>query len=227
MNFKRAGDEVLDRVERINKDGMRRLADMLERLAFVLERLESAQGEATKRANKVQTELARRYLPQRKPSRARMFTILALGAAAGYAAAYLLDPELGRGRRARLRDKSLALARDLGDEAERRRRYTAKAVGGLGARMTRPGPDQTLPDDLTLVDRVESELFADPHMPKGRINIDADDGLVILRGEVEPAQITSIETAVRRIVGVRDVENLLHPAGTPAPNKAEAREAGD
>ena len=105
-------------------------------------------------------------------------------------------------------------------------RYTAKAVEGLGARITRPGPDRTLPDDLTLVDRVESELFADPGVPKGKINIDAEDGRVILRGEVEPGQISQIEMAVRRIIGVRDVENLLHPAGTAAPNKAEARQAG-
>lgn len=226
MKLKRAGDEVMDRVERANKEGMRRLADILDRLAALMERLESAQSEAARRAGRAQADLAKRYLPQRKPSRARTLTALAIGAAAGYAIAYLLDPEQGRGRRARLRDRSMAMARDLGNDAERRGRYASRAVQGLGARLTRPGPDRTLPDDLTLVDRVESELFADPGVPKGKINIDAEDGRVILRGEVDPGQISEIERAVRRIIGVRDVENLLHPAGTAAPNKAEAREAG-
>ena len=225
VKIKRAGDKVMDRLERAS-EGTRRVADVLTRLAAPLERVESVQGQAAKRGGKVQVDVARRYLPPRKPSRGRTLTVLAVAASAGYAIAYLLDPEQGRGRRTRLRDRSLAMARDLGAAADRRSRYTTKAVQGLGARITRPGQDRTPPDDLTLVDRVESKLFADPGVPKGNLNIEAEDGRVILRGQVEPAQITQIERAVRRIVGVRDVENLLHPAGTAAPNKAEARRAG-
>src|SRR5437764_4278391 len=128
VKIKRAGDKVMDRLERANQEGTRRVADVLNRLAAPLERVESVQGQAAKRGGKVQVDVARRYRPQRKPSRARMLTVLAVAASAGYAIAYLLDPEQGRGRRTRLRDRSLAMARDLGAAADRRSRYTTKAA---------------------------------------------------------------------------------------------------
>ena len=60
-------------------------------------------------------------------------------------------------------------------------------------------------------------MFRDPDIPKGRININAEGGVIVLRGELErPEQINAVEAAVRRVAGVRDVENLLHLPGTPA-----------
>jgi osmotically-inducible protein OsmY len=71
---------------------------------------------------------------------------------------------------------------------------------------------------MTLAHRVESELFRRVEVPKGQIDINAEDGAVFLRGVVERAEdIARIEEAARRIPGVRDVENLLHMPGTPAP----------
>jgi hypothetical protein len=64
-------------------------------------------------------------------------------------------------------------------------------------------------------------------VPKGNVNIAAQDGVVVLRGQVErPDQIESLEARVRKVHGVRDVENLLHLPDTPAPNKADACSAG-
>ncbi len=49
-------------------------------------------------------------------------------------------------------------------------------------------------------------------MPKGQINVNVQNGLVQLRGEVpQTGLIEELEAQVRRIQGVRDVENLLHP----------------
>jgi len=73
-------------------------------------------------------------------------------------------------------------------------------------------------DDATLVDKVESAIFRDPAVPKGRININAERGRVVLRGEVDQSeQIGALDAAARQVPGVKDVENLLHLPGTPAP----------
>jgi hypothetical protein len=53
--------------------------------------------------------------------------------------------------------------------------------------------------------------------------VDARDGIVTLRGELEASLAKKLEKAVREVSGVRDVENLLHEPGTPAPNKEEVR----
>ena len=76
----------------------------------------------------------------------------------------------------------------------------------------------SFPEDGTLVDRVESQLFRDADVPKGHINIDAADGVVTLRGEVDPAMIDEIGVRVAAVEGVTRVENLLHAPGTPAPH---------
>jgi osmotically-inducible protein OsmY len=81
-------------------------------------------------------------------------------------------------------------------------------------------------DDLTLRDRVESEVFRNPDLPKGRINFDVESGVVTIRGQVDNAyQIANVEKAVLKVPGVAGVENLLHVAGTPAPNKAGSRKS--
>ena len=55
-------------------------------------------------------------------------------------------------------------------------------------------------------------------MPKGDINVQAHDGIVELRGEVpRPELIDELVERTRQIPEVRDVENLLHVQGTPAP----------
>ncbi|HEY8103130.1 MAG TPA: BON domain-containing protein [Gaiellaceae bacterium] len=73
-------------------------------------------------------------------------------------------------------------------------------------------------DDATLKDKVESELFRDEHEIKGAININAQQGVVQLRGEV-PSQdlIDALVERTRKIHGVRDVESLLHTPATAAP----------
>ena len=73
-------------------------------------------------------------------------------------------------------------------------------------------------DDATLKDKVESELFRDEHEIKGAVNINAQEGVVQLRGEV-PSQdlIDALVERTRKIHGVREVESLLHTPATEAP----------
>jgi osmotically-inducible protein OsmY len=94
-----------------------------------------------------------------------------------------------------------------------RRRVVLGKLRGLGARV-RPKDY----DDATLKDKVESELFRDEHEVKGSISINAQEGVVQLRGEV-PSQdlIDALVDRTQKIHGVREVESLLHTPGTEAP----------
>ena len=118
------------------------------------------------------------------------------------------------------------MSREASRPAQRTIEVAGDRATGLKNRVT-SAADNPDPDDLTLLDRVESQVFSDPTIPKGDINVMVVDGRAVLRGQVSQPQIGAIEAAVRKVVGVKDVENLLHPPGTPAPNKASARSAGN
>ncbi len=74
-------------------------------------------------------------------------------------------------------------------------------------------------DDATIAHRVETVLFRDDDVPKGQINVNAENGRVYLRGTIDDAElITRLERAARDVRGVRGVVNLLHTPGSPAPS---------
>jgi osmotically-inducible protein OsmY len=137
------------------------------------------------------------------------------GVALGALLEYFLDPNGGRRRRHSARDRVVARLR----RTERRtRRAESNAVGAVKRTLNaRRGHAEPL-DDITLAHKVESELFRGADVPKGQIAINAEDGVVFLRGVIEREEdITRVVTAARRLDGVRGVENLLHLPGTPAP----------
>ena len=73
-------------------------------------------------------------------------------------------------------------------------------------------------DDVTLARKVETEIFRDAEVPKGQINVNAQEGVVQLRGEVPTEDmLDDLVEKTRSVEGVRDVENLLHLPGSPAP----------
>jgi len=151
--------------------------------------------------------------------------MLALGAALGGAlAAFALDPERGRARRARIADQAGALARHASAEIGRMsRRGRSLAAGKLQAARNH-GRAETMPNDAALANKVESELFSDPHVPKGQININVEQGTVVLRGELtSQEEIDQVEARIRRIPGVWEVRNLTHTADAPAPTARSSR----
>lgn len=141
-----------------------------------------------------------------------------LGAAMGAAAALLFDPDRGRGRRVRLADQAGALARHTRRSVGRQRRLVlARAAGGISALRAR-GQASDSANDATLKERIESQLLRDQSIPKGAININAEQGIVVLRGEVPDAAMrATLEERAAGIRGVWYVENLLHLPGEPAP----------
>jgi hypothetical protein len=107
--------------------------------------------------------------------------------------------------------------------SERLARRVASDGFGVVQRLRhiRPSPKPDM-DDVTLANKVETELFRPADAPKGTVNVNAVDGVVYLRGEVKhPEQIKQLEQRTRRIHEVRDVENLLHLRKTPAPTRAD------
>jgi osmotically-inducible protein OsmY len=75
-------------------------------------------------------------------------------------------------------------------------RYLRAALGGAAVALIverlifRADPDgssTSLPDydDATLARMVMTEVFRDPHVPKGAINVNVENGVGLLRGEIE------------------------------------------
>ena len=143
---------------------------------------------------------------------------LGIIAALAVAAAWLLDPVSGRRRRAHLRDRTAGLLRRAVRRSERFGRHVASDTHGLAQRAAHARPEARPLDDATLKNKVESELFRAADSPKGRVSVNAQHGVVQLRGEVDsPDLIDDLVQKARSIQGVREVENLLHVPGTPAP----------
>ena len=109
-------------------------------------------------------------------------------------------------------------------QATRAGRGAANQGLALGKRFTNRNPEPKKGmDDVTLTRKVETEIFRPQGAPKGKIDVNAVDGVVWLRGEVKnQAQSKAIEAKVRAIPEVRGVENLLHLPKTPAPGRADS-----
>ena len=149
-----------------------------------------------------------------------------IGVIVGAAFARLYDPDRGRARRARLRSHTVGVVRRTGRHAAgsvaRRFRYTrGRAHGAIhhATHLRGHAPD----DDVTLTQKVRSEVLGAARFRRFGITIDAIDGRVTLRGEVpRHADIREVEHAVSQVAGVRSITNLLHTPGTIAPNKRDA-----
>ena len=142
----------------------------------------------------------------------RRLRLVALGAAL----AYFFDPENGKRRR------TVAVQRLAGASRRHGRRLASASTSratALKQKATHLREEQKpQPDDVTLVRKVESEIFRDADVPKGKINVNAENGKVVLRGEADSAEmIEELVDKARSVQGVQDVENLLHTPGQPAP----------
>ena len=143
-----------------------------------------------------------------------------LGVAGAVAAlTYFFDANSGARRRAMLRDRTLAFFRRGARKGQRAGRAVAAEAYGVTQKVQHLKEEDKGPiDDVTLARKVETEIFREADVPKGQINVNAEHGVVYLRGEVEsPDMIRDLEEQTRKVQGVSDVRNLLHTPGTPAP----------
>lgn len=144
-----------------------------------------------------------------------------VGAAAGAAAMYVLDPNQGRTRRAEMQQRGAAAARRVGDQASVVAEQASDRVQGAAWEASRRVRDDTPADDVALADRVRSEVLGRPEYHDLSLNVDAVEGTVTLWGVVnEVERRRQIEREVGKISGVQRVESYLHGADEPAPNVA-------
>jgi osmotically-inducible protein OsmY len=127
---------------------------------------------------------------------------LLFGAAAGGAAAWFL--------------KNNEAAKSAVD------RYAGQVKGA--AQNVKPGsgraPAEERLNDPALVSKVESEIFRGDDIPKGSLNVNAEYGVIYIRGEVPDRDVMEqLVSRARSVDGVRGVENLTHLPGEPAPTR--------
>jgi BON domain len=155
------------------------------------------------------------WIAGERPKRRSGWWVVAAGAA-GAAVAFFFDPVSGSRRRHVAGDWVAARFRG----ARARARGAGRAVGaeatGVWRSTTHVAEAGRPENDATLAHKVESEVFQDLDIPSGRINVNAEFGVITLRGTVDrPGQIGELERRTRAVNGVRDVHNLVHLAGAP------------
>ena len=140
----------------------------------------------------------------RRPGRLRLIAF-------GAALSYFFDPDNGRRRRKMAADRLGKLVQGHGKRAIKGTVAQTHAFKQKATHLREEPKPQ--PDDVTLARKVETEIFREPDVPKGKINVNAENGKVVLRGEVgEPSLIEDLEKRTKKVQGVREVENLLTAA---------------
>lgn len=143
---------------------------------------------------------------------------LMAGVLAGVGLAYFFDPQGGARRRHLVRDRTLGAVRRLLRRTARTGRGAMADAAGL-AHKARHLREERKPDltDETVNAKIMSEVFRDPTLPKGDVNVNVEGGVAVLRGTVERQElIDDLVKRVRKVQGVRDVASLLHVQQTPA-----------
>jgi osmotically-inducible protein OsmY len=138
----------------------------------------------------------------------KLVRIVGIGAAAA-AAMYLLDPDRGRSRRAKLTDQASALARKAEENARAQVEHQKGVVQGLAHDLTEPFRPETEFDDETLRQKVKSEALGRWDGPKKDVEIDVDKGVVTLTGKVDAENMDELIRLVNGVPGVASINDQL------------------
>jgi hyperosmotically inducible periplasmic protein len=129
----------------------------------------------------------------------------------GAGAAYFLDPQQGRRRRSMVRDRSLAFVRRVRRVGIGKLKLVgghARGVQALVARLIRRPRVAT--DDETVTQRIRSDAFRDVGVSTREVDVDVENGVAKLRGEVEDDSLAvKLVERVRKVPGVKDVSTEL------------------
>jgi uncharacterized membrane protein len=159
---------------------------------------------------------------QRRTAPPRRLPVAAAAAAVGAGIMYLVDPDRGARRRALVRDKSVHSARRLGSLIDKASRDLTYRTRGLVAEARSLGDDH--PSDERLRERVRAELgrvVSHPHS----IHVEASEGVVSLQGPIPASEVRGLVTRVRRVPGVRGIEDHLTPSACTDARTKGSRDA--
>jgi uncharacterized membrane protein len=132
---------------------------------------------------------------------------LLFGSALGALAMYFLDPQQGRRRRARTRDKAVHAGRVLNDAGRVTARDTVHRARGVWASTRKLFSNEAVGDEV-LVGRVRAELgrfVSHSHA----VEVTAEGGYVTLSGPILSDEVRPLLRHVRRVPGVRAVSDRL------------------
>lgn len=129
------------------------------------------------------------------------------GLGVGAGAMFILDPDRGKRRRALVRDQVAHLATSSSEAVEKKSRDLRNRARGIIADTKALFASEPVPDEK-LVDRVKTLLGRYP-VHQRSINVEADNGTIILSGETLARELDTLLEAVRSVRGVKDVVNNL------------------
>lgn len=132
---------------------------------------------------------------------------LLIGTGVGMLAAFMLDPDRGRRRRALVGDQLRRARHKAGDAMG----ATARDIGNRSAGVVAAARGRFAKedvDDTTLVNRVRARLGRVCSHP-GAIDAEAHNGTVTLRGPVLASERDKVLAAIASVRGVASVENAL------------------
>jgi hypothetical protein len=152
---------------------------------------------------------------------------LMIGACAGSALMFMLDPNGGQRRRALIRDKAVRASRKTRDGLGATARDLSNRAAGVAASTTGRWSSEEV-DDEVLVARVRAKLGRVTTHPHA-ISVEAADGRVTLRGPILAAELANVLSATASVRGVKAVNSALeqHATNEGVPSlQGEGRLAG-
>jgi hypothetical protein len=139
----------------------------------------------------------------------RLALITGIGFGAGLM--YILDPAMGRRRRALARDKTIHVWKKTSDAVGSTARDVSNRAVGLSQKLrssfARDAREESPSDDV-LVERVRSRIGHVVSHPRA-IDVTASGGKITLRGPVFEAEVDRLLSSVAGVPGVDSVEKLL------------------
>lgn len=139
----------------------------------------------------------------------------------GASTMYWLDPIAGRRRRARLGQKAVRGAHDLGGGAARATRDIAHRSEGALARAAASFQPRVAPDEI-IVERIRARLGRVSSHPHA-VEVSCRDGVVELRGPVARSELRRIISTVGAVRGVRQLHSALEPHDQPVGLRSNTR----
>jgi osmotically-inducible protein OsmY len=150
-------------------------------------------------------------VPRLGPRATALFAAFTAGAVAEY---FFFDRRHARRRRHMARERGVAVVRRRSRAAIQRARYAEGVAEGVAHRATHAVPGRNskpMLDDVSLAQKVESVAFREAAVSKAHVSVNAEKGVVFLRGRLETEdEIQRLVRAAAAVDGVERVENLLH-----------------
>ena len=149
----------------------------------------------------------------------RLVAVLGAFGVGALADRFIFDRANARRRRHMARERGLAKLRRRSRAAVRQAKYTEGVAEGVAHRaahaMPGVGKRKEPLDDVSLAQKVEGEAFRQARVSKAHVSVNAEGGVVYLRGRLDSKrEIEALVRAAGAVEGVNRVENKLHTPQT-------------